>query len=257
MKLYSKEILKKEISGLKILLYILPVTITISILYPVLIDINLLEFPYDNARYAYSAIFQGFAAILAIMITAILITLQNIHSQRFSIEERIHQILGSRYPTYIPDTFTQINRDLDNPSFEENFKKYAIGNLTEFTPSQCGLFVHRTIAELKRNFGFLAIQKWHESRLRRIFPISLGVIIVVIIYSLSALIIVPPNPSEIQSIINGTLVQATSDNILQNVFFKLNPIYILIFAVILVLFALMIIMQFMMSILNIWKLKAE
>ncbi len=101
------------------------------------------------------------------------------------------------------------------------------------------------------------MQKLHESRLLRIFPISLGVIIVIIIYSLSALIIVPPNPSEIQNIVNGTLVQATSDDILSGLFFKINPIYVLIFAVILVLFALMIIMQFMISILNIWKLKAE
>ncbi len=134
MKLYSKQRLKKEISGLKILFYVLPVVVTISILYPILLHIDLLEFPYDNARYAYSAIFQGFAAILAIMITAILITLQNIHTQRFAIEERIYQILESRYPTYIPSTLTQINRDLDNTIFEERFKKYAIGNLTEFTP---------------------------------------------------------------------------------------------------------------------------
>ena len=166
MKLYSKERFKKEISDLKNLVYIFPFVVSISILYPILLDIDLLEFPYDNARYAYSAIFQGFAAILAIMITAILITLQNIHAQRFAIEERIYKILGERHPEYIPKLIKQTEKDVRSKKFEEDFLMFLENERLKLQSDGSGpLFfderlspesVSRNITnELRRKFDFL------------------------------------------------------------------------------------------------------
>ena len=81
----------------------LPFAISGMIIVFALQQINLNDFPYDNARYAYSAIFQGYAAILALVLTAILVTFQNIHNQIYNIEERIYKILGI-FSHDIPDS---------------------------------------------------------------------------------------------------------------------------------------------------------
>ncbi len=268
MKLFSKEKLKESLSDIKNYIYIFPVVFPILILYPILSNFDLAEFPYDNVRYAYSAIFQGFAALLAIMITAILITFQNVHHQRFSIEERIYKILGNRYPEYIPKSIEETEKDVRSKEFEEDFliylKNKEISITSKFSPPffeeslSPESLVRIITSELRRKFDFLEQQRWQENRLRRIFIISLGVSIVVIIYSLSALILVPANPTETVSIVNGTMtLQGNLDEILQSPLFKINPIYALIIAMFLTLLALMVVMQLMMSILNIWKLKAD
>lgn len=268
MKRPSKKEIKESFSDLKNYIYVIPVVVPMLILTSILFDVDILEFPYDNVRYAYSAIFQGFAAILAIMITAILITLQNIHAQRFSIEERIYKILGNRYPDYLPKSINKTEKDVRSKKFEEDFLMFLENEELKPITGENPLLplgqrissesqVRIIINELRRKFDFLGEQHWYEKRLGRIFKISLGFIIVVIIYSLTALILSPSNPSEMQSIVNGTLTQVKSDDILQSPFFIINPIFALIICTFLVFLALMIVMQFMVSILNVWKLKAE
>ncbi len=257
MKRPSKKEIKESFSDLKNYIYVIPVLVPMFILNSILFDVDILEFPYDNVRYAYSAIFQGFAAILAIMITAILITLQNIHTQRFSIEERIYKILGDRYPEYVPKTLKQTEKYVRSKKFADDLWMFLankahnqsdtsspldnkIPDYDERGNSSPPYVVMRITDELRRKFDFLGEQRKHEIKLRRIFKVSLGVIVVVIIYSLTALILVPSNPSETQSPL-----------------FIINPIHILIICAFLVFLALMIVMQFMVSILNVWKLKSE
>ncbi len=182
-------------SGFKMQVYAVPMAAAAIVLVTFLLNINPEDFPYDNARYAYSAVFQGFAAIMAIMITAILITLQNIHSQKFGIEERIYKILGERYPTYIPDTIDQIELDIETPVFEEQFRRYVNENREEFTFAQAGLLIHRVREELRRKFIFLNEQTIHTKKLRRIFKISLAWNIIILVYSLTALLIAVPSDS--------------------------------------------------------------
>lgn len=239
MKRPSKKELKEFMPDFKIQVYALPTTIAVFVIVFALMDLNVSEFPYDNARYAYSAIFQGFAAILAIMITAILITFQNIHAQKFGIEERIYKILGNRYPTYIPSTLNQIKHDVDESIFKEKFLDHAT-NFTELTTPQQFLLVTRIIEEIKRKFDFLENQERHETYLRRVFIISLGLIVVIIIYSLTALVLVP-----------------TDGKSFENSIININPIHALMILVFLVFMALMMIAQFMVSILNLWKLKSD
>ena len=208
--------------------------ISISFLFVVMTYIDTNQFPYDNIRYAYSAIFQGFSALLALTITSILITLQNIHSQKFSVEESIIKLLSVRFEEHVPGTINQIEKNIETEEFRNVFKSYLV-NRMEHSEKQSGYIVEKTIEEIQRKIYFLNAMTKKEIELQIIFKISLGMISIVLLYTLTALIIIPSNPELIE----------------------IDPIDILIIAVVLVLISLMILMKSMMDILYIWQFKPE
>ena len=168
--------------------WIIPVMITI-IVYLIWIGSNIDNFPSDNARYFYSAVFQGFAALLALIITAILITLQNMNSQRYNIEERIYKILGKRFRTYIPGTIVEIKQDMSNALFNEEFTEYVKKNI-ELPLEKQELLVKRTTNELNGMFNYLDDLKKHKSDLRMFFALSALLSMLILFYSAIALILV-------------------------------------------------------------------
>jgi len=270
----------------RIYVFSIPLFVSAAILTTVLLIISQDDFPSDNARYAYSAIFQGFAAILALTVTAILITLQNMRQQRFLIEERIYKILGHRYSTYIPNTIQQIKREIKTKVFVQRFHVYVQSSTSGLTPAQQDLLVNRVINELKRKFKFLDDQEKHEPKLRRIFVISVGLIVLIMIYSLTALIIVVPEDFPranwvIQSIeqtwddsqknivtdVNGTIINGSDLELrISSPYIKMvntnnplgiNPFHILYVGAMLVLVTLEVFAFFFIEIIKTWKLSPE
>ena len=130
--------------------------------------LNLDDIPLDNAKYFYSAVFQGFAALLALAITAVLITLQNMNSQRHNIEERIYKILGKRAPAYIPGTIKEIEQDMEDCLLNTEFRAYVKKN-SEFPLEKQELFVKRITNELKSMFAYLDYWENHKSDLHMFF----------------------------------------------------------------------------------------
>ena len=146
------------------------------------------EFNVENARYLYSAMFQGFAALLAITLTAVLITLQTMSTQKNSTEEQIYRTLESNYPSYIiPATLETIAEDVNDSNFEECFRKSLDDDPLDRTEWQRDLLVDRTTARLKRNFAFLLKQEKHSKSLHMLFKISVVANTVVLLASLLAL----------------------------------------------------------------------
>ena len=209
----------------------IPIPISISGILAIIILIEMNQFPYDNARYAYSAIFQGFAALLGIMITGVLITLQNIHTQKFNVEERIYNIMNSRFETHATGTIEEIGIQLKEERFKEAFLSHLKVN---YSYSQSHTIMGITISFIQRNIEFLNEQEKHEKKLKLMFKISLGIGVIVLLFSLSALIIISPDSELI---------------------FGIDQINILIITVFLVTFSLIIIIYLMMELLKVWKLK--
>ncbi len=151
------------------------------------------KFLLDNARYFYSAVFQGFAALLALILTAVLITLQNMNSQRYNTEERIYKILGKRFPTYIPGTIKKIKQYImDKPSFHRDFLACVKEN-SKISPEKHKSHVKEITNELDSMFAYL--DDWEKSKydLHKFFALSTFFNIVVLFYSAIALILVGPH----------------------------------------------------------------
>ena len=163
--------------------------ITAMVLILVLTASNSDEFSLDNARYFYSAVFQGFAALLALVITAILITLQNINSQIYNTEERIYKILGRRFPTYIPGTIKEIKQDMDKLSFHPDFLTCVKEN-SKLSPEKQRSLVDRITDELNSMFNYIYYLKNYKFRLHNFFALSTLFSMVILFYSATALIFV-------------------------------------------------------------------
>lgn len=211
----------------------------------------ILETPFspDNARYAYSAIFQGFAAILAISLTIILITLQNIHNQSFSIEERIYKIVGERLPTYIPKSIRTLESFVRDGGFMSRLSMYLANPNLQSTTNEEGFPFGSKIPnpgqvaesinnELIRKFNFLNQQKINEKRLKRLFKFSLGVNVIVLVYTMTSLVVAIPDTG-------------VTDIIL------FQPADALFIGLYLALIALGLTTQFFLLIVQIWKLESE
>lgn len=204
------------------------------------------DFPYDNARYAYSAIFQGYAAILALVLTAILVTFQNIHNQTYNIEERIYKILGIFSP-YIPDAIEDIEKHSN--------KKTLKDKILSSNPYQEQLDkLDNAICEIERNFDFVDLLRRRSFVLIIYAKISIGLIVIVLLYSITALIIaVPANSTQIlveTLSVNGT---SASNNVANT--FKINPIIAIQILILFVIASLALLTGFFLGIISFWKTK--
>ena len=171
------------------------------------------NFPLDNARYFYSAVFQGFVALLALTITIVLITFQNMNLQRYNTEERIYKILGRRFPTYIPGTIKEIKQDMEDCSLHHEFVEYIKEN-TKLSLEKHELHVKRITDELKSAFDYLDYWKKHKSNLDEFFVLSTSLSILVLFYNAIALLLVGsydvPSASPFDILFGGLfLVMAT------------------------------------------------
>ena len=212
--------------------YFIPVICTTVPLYVALTALPSNEFPLDNARYFYSAVFQGFAALLALTLTAILVIFQNMNSQRSNIEGRIYKILDKRFPTYFFDSIEGIKQDMQNKSFNTEFTACVKEN-TKFSPEDQVLLVKRITGELNNMFNYLDSWKEHKSGLYMLFVLSALLSMSVLFSSAIALIFVD------------------SDNV-----FGVNPFCILFVVSSLVLIALIIFAVYFFKIIKTWKIHA-
>jgi len=240
----------------RIKLYSIPIVISSLVLIGFLLFNAPETFPADNVRYTYSAIFQGFAAILALMVTAILITRQNMHSQKFSVEERIYKILGKRFDQYIPGTILEIKQEIESDAFQFDFQNH-IENTTDFTPAKQKLLFDRIMGELRRKFNFLKQQQQHEKKLGKFFKISLGLIIVILIYSLTALLVAVPDNYTNPFFENDDQSNSESSSFDNFLAFLISPFTIVFICAILVLVSLEIFAFFIIEIGKIWNLKID
>ena len=213
---------------------IISTVILLLIMFVILTHINTKQFPYDNIRYAYSAIFQGFSALLALTITSVLITLQNIHSQTFKVEEGIIRLLNFRFETHVPGTLDQIEKDIETKEFQIAFKSHLLNQVTD-SNTQSNYIMRNTINEIQQKIYFLNAMMKKEKELELMFKISLCTISSVLLYSLVALIIIP---TKLESI-------------------EIVQIGILIIALVLVSTSLMVLIKILIDILDIWKFKPE
>ena len=224
----------------------LPFTISTMIILLSLQQIDPNDFPYDNARYAYSAIFQGYAAILALVLTAILVTFQNIHNQIYNVEERIYKILGIFSP-YIPDSI-EIIEDYSN---REKLKD----KILSFEPYEDQLDkLDGALTEIKHNFHFIDLLRRKSVLLTIYAKISIGLIVIVLLYSITALIIaVPTDP--IQTTIENLSVNATSSSLNSTNKFEINPVIALQILILFVIMSLGVLTSFFLGIVSFWKTK--
>lgn len=224
----------------------MPFAISAMIIIFALQQIDPNDFPYDNVRYAYSAIFQGYAAILALVLTAILITFQNIHNQIYNVEERIYKILGIFSP-YIPDSI----EDIEDYSNKKTLKE----KILSYDPYQDQLNkLDGALNEITFNFDFIDVLRRRSWVLTLYAKISIGLIVIVLLYSITALIIaVPTNPIQIidETLpVNGT---SSSNNPINT--FEINPIIALQILILFVIATLALLTSFFLGIVSFWKTK--
>ena len=190
----DKKIKMDKLWGALVCVFFSSVLLTILLLYLVLIASDPHEFLLDNARYFYSAVFQGFAALLALILTAILITLQNMNSQRYNVEERVYKILENHFPTYVPDTIEGIKRNMQNDLFNTTFTA-CVKEKSKLPPKSQVLLVKRITNELNGMFNYFDDWKKHKSKLHGFFVASVLSSMFVLLYSVILLISVNSDTS--------------------------------------------------------------
>ena len=188
------EMICKKINAYKsrrrFLICLISIVLIITILAFALFTSNSNKFPLDNARYFYSAVFQGFAALLALILTAVLITLQNINSQIYNTEERIYKILGNRFPTYTPGTIKEIKQYMEKLSlFHLEFIECVKKN-SKLSPEKHESHVKQITAELNSMFAYLDYWEEHKSNLHHFFRLSTLSSMVVLFYSAAVMMFV-------------------------------------------------------------------
>ena len=163
------------------------VLMNIVVISIVFLGIN--EFSLDNARYFYSAVFQGYAALLALVITAILVTLQNMNSQRYNIEEKVYKILKKHFSTYIFSTIEDLKQHMDSDEWVEKMTADMKVNIKILLEDREKL-ISRTNKLLHNRICYHDQLKKHKSELNTLFRISLIMCILILFYSATALVFV-------------------------------------------------------------------
>jgi len=173
----------RDVNFSKIFHVLIPVTFVLFMTYTIFYS-NDEKFSLVTSQYTYSAVFQGFAAILAITITVALVSLQSIGTQINTFEERVFRMIKESVPTY---RITSM-KDADvyiKTKFENEFRKEL-----EKTPQERSIsnIVIEITDEIKRLFKFIGIVETNEESIRRYFIYALLVSIIVLVLNLFALV---------------------------------------------------------------------
>jgi len=199
--------------SLKIFRIIIQVSFVFIITF-VLFSPNEEEFHDETALYTYSAIFQGFAAILAISITIALVSRQSLSNQIYNIEERIFKIIGTSVPEYRPISLMNLEfyvREKFPEDFRKELKKRPQETLSED-------LVIGISDELRRMFLFIGKLSDNDKLVRETFTASLVLSVIVLIFSLTALVYVTPENNTIEYLSFADF-QINTNTILYLVFF--------------------------------------
>lgn len=152
------------------------------------------EFSANNARYIYSAIFQGFAAILAITITAVMVTLQGLGNHIQNLENRIFRIIGKSLKEIHPIKLTDYKLYIDI-QFKKDLEDNLLKNDDDDALKKIG--INGLVSELQGYVDYVKEVTGHEKILKGHFFPALIIIIIIMVYSLTSLMIfVPDNQLE-------------------------------------------------------------
>ncbi len=143
--------------------------------------------PYDEqtARYTYSAIFQGFAAILAVSLTVVLIVLHYISNTIFNIEERIYEIIGKRVPKHIPISIESEETYVRHMFYHDMLKTQQD---TKITPSTCSEIENEVLDLFRKRDVHIC----NRSSILRRFKLILPMTIIVMSLGLISLVSATP-----------------------------------------------------------------
>lgn len=158
-----------------------------------LYDFDTLYFPVTNVQYAYSAIFQGFAAILALVLTITLLSLQTANSVNFNTIQIIYKIVGKRDPKIIPLSISKIRQYV----FRGDFRKSVAEQLPETVSEKRRPEIANSIQkELKTLFVFLDVQNRGIIIIKELFFPSLFICASLMIVTIVSLVFLTPDCKE-------------------------------------------------------------
>jgi len=141
------------------------------------------DFHEETALYAYSAIFQGFAAILAISVTVALVSLQSLAHQIRFIDEEMHEVLEKTVPQYRPLKFMNVEYYIKH-EFVKDFRN-ELRDKPQKTSSQN--LVRGINGQLRRMVLFRKRLGINSALVKETFFSSIILSLVVLLFSLSAL----------------------------------------------------------------------
>ena len=149
----------------------------------------------NSARYTHSAIFQGFAALLGISVTASLITLHFTSNSITSMEERIYKIIGKRAPdNHIPMPLEMEVHYITSGLFLSDLLKSSFEKDSHLRQhSGAARVLDREVKDL---FTKIEQYKQYSIELKRSFKISLPILIFILASSLISLVFFTPNQED-------------------------------------------------------------
>jgi len=159
---------------------------------------DITDYDVDSARYTHSAIFQGFAALVGISVTASLITLHFTFNSITGMEERIYKIIGKRAPdNHIPMPLEmEVHYITSGLFFSDLLKSSFKENLDHRQRRGAARVLSREVYDL---FAKIKQYKQNSIALKQSFKISLPILIFIILLSLIALVFFTPDQDNSES----------------------------------------------------------